>query len=91
MLDKKEGCLASGYAIQRYPKKRNQATETSGPPNQVVALTLTATLPQPPGLLVRPRNGKLGLRNRLVPSANTPFSLGLIPQQTTRRQNSLHN
>jgi len=24
MLDKEEGCLASAYAIQRYPKKRNR-------------------------------------------------------------------
>ena len=38
MLDKKEGRLASAYAIRSYPKKRNQANETSGPPNQVVAL-----------------------------------------------------
>ena len=39
MLDKKEGCLASGYAIRRYPQQRNQANEPLGPPNQVVALS----------------------------------------------------
>jgi hypothetical protein len=48
MLDTKEGCLASGYAIRRYAKERSQANDTSGPPNQVVALTLTLTVHQPP-------------------------------------------
>jgi hypothetical protein len=60
-----------------------KANETSGPPNQVVALTLTVTLHQPPGLVVRPK-GKLGLGNRLGPPANTPFFLGLILQQKNK-------